>query len=627
MSTAPYSLVFDGDIELVDGDEGTYSFELVTGATFGSGEPIEVLLASLISDGSLVENEGTSNAEVTLPIRIVGTDPVGLADGRARLDRATGKRTTLVWRDDDYPATVFDVETSSLASGAFDDVSYRHNEMTVGLRLVCLPFTRSESPLVDVAESPPGPSAGTVFYSAESTTGWATYGGDEAAAFTVDSTLFVEGTGSVKSKVTQWEPGFVFNLGNGTGGAYSPPGGTGRDQVTGLSLDTATGGYVSVSIRFEPANDLTRLTRVWQQIGGAWVEVTNFASVAFRADGFVQYRWPVAAGLTITGFRFESLHGRSGSATELPNPFVWFDDFRLTTTASTDQQVTKTLNVLGSARTVGSLRIASGTESVALGQVLVATLPSDAVAPGFTPEGRPFVTQGTLIADATALQGAYYAPNATTFSTAAGTPIFDIPAASLTPGAYRVVTLVKPGTVTDKVRSGVQAQLNVDGTLTGPTSECETLVTRTSDEWQFLPVGTLFLPPVAVQGADTTTTVRLIFKGDILGNVYLIPAWQVRGRAIGDFSIIDCGTGIPSNSGSSSYLWIDSPSSSQPQGGYWRGPTDDRLNSRSAWSDAIAPGTHFFRPGQMTGFLAVTGAIAPSLALEYFPTWAGWAAL
>lgn len=620
------SLLFDSTLELCDPDgrESTagYWFEaLADGTSFGEPEPVEVAINSLIRDGALTQTESVGNREVTLLIQVRSSDGAGLADGVGALHRATGKRTTLVWTaPGDYaPPTVFDVETSSLHNpGDFDDLGWIENQQTYRLRLVCLPYSHSLAEFTDDASSPPGASAGTLFYAADTTTGWDTFGGvTTTKQFTVDAGLSIEGAGSVKSRVTEWQPGYISGTGNGTGGFYTPNGGTARDQITGLSLSTGTGGYVSVAIRFDPLLDASSVTRIYQSASsGPWTQVGGVAAIKVDANGFVHYRWAVAAGLTITGLRFESTLGSTDQRYNVPTPFVWYDDFRIATTATTEQSIVKQIYVEGSAPAPGSLHISSGNDSVALGPVLLITVPSAAIRAGSNPEGRSWATQGTLTADATAYQGSYYTPDLTTYSTAAGKPILNIPARILAPGPYTIVALVK--STGDEFTAGVQAQLNIGGTLAGLTSQAEVSLPAGPAGWQFVPVGTVYLPPVPVEGPADDTTVRMLFKGAPMANVYMIPAWLDRGRPVADFSIVDCGTGAATAAGSSSHLWIDSPSPSQPQGAYWRGPTPDRLNTRSAWADVRKPAVHQFPAGELSAFLT-TAAQGPTLALRYSP--------
>lgn len=619
-----------GDLDLTDAP-----FMVEFGLDLGNAQAVTAVIDSLLTDGELISGERDSNREISLTVLVEGSDLAALADAEALLvAQARKQRNTLTVEpgDDIGPTTVFDTFRAQVEWQRDDDFE-RSNLRRFVLTIPALPFTHSANKILDVSTSPPGSGAGTVFYSAESTTGWAGFTGgyqDQAPSFSVDTSVKNEGTGSVRSLLTEWEEGATFPPSPSMpGGFYTPHGGRSRDEVTGLSLDTGTGGYVSVAIRFDPVYNLSRLEKVWQSTtAGVWVEVTNWAAIKYESNGFVHYRWQVDAGQTILGFRFQAFHERSGQWSDQTRPYVWYDDFKFVDTATTEQQIIKNITVEGSARTVGSLRIESGTESVALGQVLVATVPTEAIPAGFSPETRPYVTQGNLTPDPDAQGGAYYLPHPTTYNTGSGYPIFDVPVRMLSPGAYTVVNLVQ--TDNDPVTTGVQAQLNIDGTLTGSIQTAEVNAIppfSATAEWQFVTVGTLILPPVPMENADLTTAVRLTFKGDPLANCYLIPAWSVGGRPVADFSIIDCGTGLPAADGPSSFLWIDSPDANQPQGGYWRGPASDRLNARSAWPDAIAPGIHAFPPGEITAFLAVTASQAPTLALEYFPAWHGSAAI
>lgn len=625
-----FSLVFDDDIELCGGSEGEgFWFEaLAEGTSWGDPQPVEAAVASLLADGNLVERLSNGNRQVTLRLTIKATDPVGVAQGRARLDRATGKRTTLVWRDGDWPATVFEVETSATGSpGGFNDLEYLRNEQTVGLTLECLPFTRSEAKVVDLAGTPPA-SSGTVLYSAESTTGWSTFYNlnnppyTAAAVYEVDAVTFAEGAGSLKSRAHYWDDDYFQSLNLARN----------RDQVTGLSLSTGTGGYLAVSIR--TTNEVpdtsgafaTGLKRLWMTVAGVETEVTSFASIGRTANGFVRYAWAVDAALTVTGLRFEvDQYGYQSASTGRPH--VWYDDFELLPAATTDHQIVKNLTVQGSARTTASLRVTSASEAIALGYVLVATVPTDEVPAGFQPDGRRWVTQGVATTDTSSIHGVYYTPDTASYSSSASAParpIFDMPVSMLTPGPYTVVALVKAEAST--LTFGVQAQTRVGGTNTGPTSTAEVSLSGLATGWQFVTVGTLYLPPVPMESPPDDARVRLLFKGAKFADVFVIPARQSGGRQVADFSVVDCGTGTVSAAGASSSLWLDSPSIDQPQGGLWRGPTQVRTQARSAWPDARVPGVHVFRPGALTAFLVSTGSQAPGLTLEYHPRWLGHAA-
>src|SRR3546814_16014161 len=130
------SLVLDGDLELRGGEDEDGAFWVETlahGASFGDPAPVEVAIASLLRDGSLVERTTDGNRAVTFQIKTKSTDPAGVAQGRSRLDRLLGKRTTLVWRDGDYHAPVFDVGTwSAVSPCGFADLGALRNEETEG---------------------------------------------------------------------------------------------------------------------------------------------------------------------------------------------------------------------------------------------------------------------------------------------------------------------------------------------------------------------------------------------------------------------------------------------------------------------------------------------------------------
>ena len=621
-----HSLLFDGNLELVGGeaDDRSYWFDALTGSSFGEPQPVEVAISSLLRDGALMETESVGNREVSLIVEVHSTDGAGLTSGIAALHRATGKRTTLVWTPPDgyAPPTVFSVETSALMNpGDFDGVAWAQGRQTFRLRLTCLPYGRSVGFLSDEA-STPEISGGTVLYGAESTSGWATFGATSSTApeFTVDSSTFTEGTGSVKSLMTNWAPGRVDV--NATGGFYSPAQGTSHDEVTGLSLSTGTGGYLAVAVRGEPTNETT-VQKVWTSVSsGVWVEVPATTAIQRESNGFVHYAWPVEAGLTIIGFRFQVYQKPPGQPTNVARPFTWYDDFELLSSATSEKQIIKQLFVKGSARTTGSLHVSSSSDSIALGPVLIITQPTDQIPAGFTPDARRWIVSGDSTADPSAINGSYLSPNVSGAYTIS--PRLDVPVALLAPGPYTIVvsTMTNGNSV-----FGVRAQLRPDGTDTGPISEAEVAFPSTSNTWQFITVGTIYLPPLPMESPDEAARVRLTFKGARFSELYMIPASSSGGHSVADFSILDLGTGTVSSSGASSNLWIDSPSADQPRGGLWRGPTSARLNTRSAYPDAKRPGQHSFEPGALTAFVIATNAQGPSLALSYFPSWFGNAAL
>ena len=596
-----------GDLEVSD-----YPYGLRFGADLGNADADVVTLESLLADGQIESLVRRLNRGMSVGIVVQGADLaevqaneaalVGECDRRQNtftLDLGDGLAEPMV-----FETTVIDPQRVTGEGSEAQDMATLHL-WTLAIR--AQPFWRSQTKIIDDAGTPPS-TGGTLLYNFESTTGWAPTGSAPSGSeYVVDSAIFTEGAGSIRSRTQTYD--------NWTDGESHS---RGADGVSGLSLSTDTGGYLSQCVRFQWTKTIFNIY-VTTTTGGR-VKVAGPVATETDADGFVHYVWPVDAGLTITALDYEWAQTGPviGSLTTNPH-YIWYDDFELLPAATTDHQIVKQLDVKGSARTTGSLHIAAPTDSVSLDKVLVITAPADELPPGFTPDGERWVAQGTTTADTSSMSGHYYTPDASTYSTAAGKPIFDVPVGLLTAGPYMMVALVKAESST--LTFGVQSQLRIGTTNVGPTSAAEVTPKGLTTGWQFVTVGTVYLPPLPMQNADTDAKVRLLFKGAKMADVYFIPAWEVGGRPVADYSIVDCGSGTVAAGGASSNLWIDSPSTDQPQGGWWRGPTSDRLNAQSAWPDAKKPGVHAFRPGSLTAFLVSSGAQGPTMALEYYRRW------
>lgn len=610
------SLLFDDSIEIHDPDGyasgGSYWFEtLADGASFGDPQPVDVIVSTLIRYGAIVTTTGADNREPSFLIRVTGADSGSLNEGIQALHAATRKATTLVWTppDDLTEPLAWDVQTSALyEANGFDDLALSlRNQQVFRLAIKALPYRRSLTLTVDDAGTPPS-SSGTVLYACESTTGWSSMADPfGVSSFAVDSTIYSQGTGSIKSRVVQWDQGFDSHT------AY----GASNDQVTGLSLSTGSGGYMAVDIRGESANSTT-LQQLWTQIGGSWVEVDTFLAASRTEEGFVRYVWQVEAGLTVTGFRFLVYQARE--AQFVARPYTWYDNVQLLPSATTDHQIVKQLDVAGSAPTPASLRVAAASAVTALGNVLVATVPTSEIPAGAMPDGRRWIVQGTQTTDTTALHGSYLSPDVD-YSAATGPtdrPVFDVPATMLTGKAYSIFALVKAEGASTNF--GMQAQSRIGSTDIGKTAATEATPLTPNSGWQFIGVGTINLPPTPLPGASDDAKVRLLFKGAKFADVYLIPAWEKNGWPVASVSIANCGTGTVGPGLASSSLWIDSPSLlNEGRGGYSRGPTADGLNAQSAFGDDMPlPGVHFFDPGSLTAWLVSTDAPGPTLQLSYY---------
>lgn len=595
-----------GALELTD-----YPYALEFGSDYGNPENVGVVMESLLADGEIESLTRRSNRTLSIPIQVQGADLAEIHANEAALIAECDllQNTVTIDPGDDFAVKTvfrsFAAQANRVMGDGDDQVEMAGLHRWV-LTIKALPFGFSESETVDDAGTPPS-DAGTLLDNCESPTGWSMwrtpYGSHTGTSITVDNAIYMEGAGSIKAQSV------VSYTADSTSWQFSN-----YDQVSGLSLDTDTGGYLSIRIRTFYTDKTTRLAQLWMTIDGVETEVTNFIAASRDADGWVRYVWPVEAGATVTGLRFWVIQYQNSDVDT--GGWAWYDDIELLPSATTDHQIVKQHAVLGSARTTGSLQISSPTETIALGKVLAITTPTSAVPAGFQPDGARWVTQGTTTADASALDGIYYTPSTTTYDDSAGKPIFDVPVGMLTAGPYMMVSLVK--VETSPTVAGVQAQLLVDGTEVGATSTAEVSIPNLATGWTFIPIGTVDMPPTPVQNADDTTKVRLLFKGAKMANIYFIPAWEVGGLPVADYSIVDCGTGTVGPGLASSSLFLDAPSVTQPQGAIWRGPTTNRANSQSAWPDALVPGVHKFPPGSLTNFVVSLGAAGPTSTLRYF---------
>lgn len=108
-----------GNIDLTDHEGALYRVEALSaedGTDFGNPAPIEVVLRSLLQDGSVVVSQGYDNREANIAVIVSAADSNGLAMAESALFNLIGKRTTLTFIPPDRwgPPSVFDVLTSSL---------------------------------------------------------------------------------------------------------------------------------------------------------------------------------------------------------------------------------------------------------------------------------------------------------------------------------------------------------------------------------------------------------------------------------------------------------------------------------------------------------------------------------
>lgn len=589
-----------GSLDLTD-----YPYGLEFGKDFGGPEMVYATLSSQLADGEIVSGYRTSNRTLTFTVVVDGADFVSLAEAEAALVAecdAAGNTLTFDPGDGIGAATVFDTFRASVRPLYNDDTDVALTKRFT-LTIPALPYGRSVDKVTDSAAAAPSGS-GSILYAAESTAGWSAYAGPATTA-AVDSSIYHDGTGSVAVPAGT----YGLTVDDPTLGASANA--VSLDQVTGLSLSTSTGGYMSVLVRTDWTTSYpgftSGLTGLKVNYGAGWVDTSFVASESY-SDGFVRYVWPVAAGLTVTGLRFAVQQAQYGYASTVPK--VRYDSVSLATSATTDNQIVKSIAVEGSVRAPGSIHVAAPSDSVALGNVLVATVHESEVMAGFRPDMRRWVTAGSTTVDASALGGSYYTPPASYGSSVQ----FEAPALIFCPGNYAVVMLVKL-TASTPVTVGVETQLAFSSTATGSASSVDTVATASATGWALVPVGTVRIP--AVSNPTSAAKIRIRPKGNIpMAELYLIPE-------AADFTIASCGTGTVSASAASSHLWVDSPDAANPMGAWWRGPSADQANRRrlSLVSELPRPGRHSFKPGNVLCWCLSTGASGPVVTLEHYPHW------
>lgn len=608
-----------GDLDLTD-----YPFAVEFGAQYGSPENVTEVLNSLLADGELLSSTRTSNREMTLTVIVEGSDMLALAEAEATLVREASKPANTLTID---PGDGFGVPTvfDTFRVGINFDRNDRHEGALVRrfeLTIPALPYGRSESLTTEVAEGIP--SIGTAVNNCESTAGWsspvATYTPAPAAMVAVSGTDYVEGAGSIAV-----EPHRVTEIAGGSPRTYL------NEATLAQSIAIPSGGYVSFAMKLDkPLTDygtsgatylesltITRgSTPTTYSIEGTegWTGPRSFGIFSRQAlaDGWVRWTWRESSATTITAISWKAVQSES-QAVPRGYPKLRVDQIAVAETATLGNQVLKTLEVGGSARTTGAIHVAAPSDEIALGRVLAYTVPQRKVAVGFRPDLRQWVLPG---AQTTTIDGVDALSGITSNYDAAGSPVFEVPASLFTSGAYTVAARTRTGGST--INFTVEATLMIDGESVG-VEEVRASGSSPAATWEMRIVGTMYLPPVAIAGADGDAKVRFRVKGNVtLDEIYVLPV-------VGDLTIVDCGEG-PVGSGASSHLWIDSPSPEQPQGGYWRSASPSRLNALSAWSTTTVPGVHSFDPGPMLAFIACTGAQGPTVSFDHYERWLAHAA-
>lgn len=648
-----HSLVFDDAIELIDDEgvvsEGPFWFSTLADVSWGEPQPVEVALNSLLRDGGLVETDSDGNREVSLLVEVQSSDPIGLGQGVALLHRATGKRTTLKWLPPGMDVrTVFRVETSSLGNpSSFDDLAFLKHKQVFRLRLVCLPYTFSDSLTTEVAEGIP--SVGTIVNAGTSLTGWSTptatvpgpsFGSQVPASPQPANMLAVDGT-SVAAKAYQVDATrYVGALGASDALQVR------NSQTLTQAISIPTGAYLSFEVKLDVpiGRTLTSFfnetyqetgvldsfevaagsnSRTYKKFREQYADRYLFSQgiIEALADGWTRYTFRIDAAMAITALTWT---GRqfvpyTQDYATAARPRIMVRNVAVAETATLGKQALKVSEIGGSARTIGSLHIAAPSDSVALGQVLAYSVPQSKVANGFRPDLRQWVDPGATTAT---VGGRSVLSGVSTNYGSSGSPTFTAPASMFQPGPYMVAgDLYGPAGLNTLT---IEATLLIGGVVASTREYPLTyrVDAANASRWRLCSLGTIYLPPTAVSNPGASATVRIRLKstaGVSVDELFVLPT-------AGDLTIIDCGEGAVGPN-ASSHLWIIAPApENDGRGAYLRGATPTRANAISAHTvrDLTVRGQHVLSPEPMLTVVRA-GVQGPTMTAEYPKAWFGHA--
>lgn len=556
-----------------------FNFEcLADGTEWGNPVPIEQKIISWLQDGALLSLSGYDNRDdMTIRIRITGSDSNKLALGEQALMLETGKPNALTWTPPDGAGApcVFDVVMSSL-SHSMDDLGELRSprQRIYTLRLKCLPFARSSDLITATYPAPAGAQVITSVDACTSFTGWAGS---------------APGAGSMSTGVSGGVAVFV------RGNAYPWPGAQTLTLArTGLSASITTTPYIRVE---------TSITRAG--IGSISPPVFTVNGVAVPvASQSGSFYWLDTTGLGL-GATMVSLSvaqtfepGDNG-----PNVTLTVADVSRSNvlgTVATGRQLVRTVEVAGSARTQASLSLADA--ATGLGDVLIFTSPASPDVP--QPNLRQYLVPGPTQSVAAA--------NVSGFSSDLATPhTFAIPMAGIEPGAYAVI---------GRMAAAGAATLNwitsalVSGQLvaSGVTNQQGSWSGTPAAAYSFHQIATLMLPFVTVGTAG-----QFLLSVTATGPVILDDFWLLN-LTTGQVTMVKCGTGPAAAGTVFNRLWVDTPSAASPTLGVFAGTQADRSDQiQLGGSKLISLGNHEFAPPAQNIMTVTTGSTAAALTVSH----------
>ena len=558
---------------LPDDEHGFVFNVLAEGMGFGVAKGVQEVITSLLADGDLVRIDRYGNREVSFAVEITGPSLGALAHGEAALRREVGKPNALTWQAPDVLSvpTVFDVVTSEM-SQTFDDLDELRRSRTFVVTLTCAPFARSAD-LATVAGLEVGGTASTVSVdTCDSTTGW------EA---------FINGS-SAGPPDPAW---------SGTSGGlwvyelYDPYPQTLALTRTG-TFSVASTPYIVVIAQVQVDSAVTSARAV---VDGVTQDLVLLSQRKIPTSGQYEYVFQVS-GSTVTSLTLSNY-------TEITTPaaFGVFDVSRTNLPpGQTPRQPSRIVEVRGTERTPGSLRISSPDGTSPLRLVLAATWPENGS--GFSPPLRRWRSNGnteTVTADTYSGKTEPLDPSYVQF---------DVPIESLPVGTYQLMMLAKADAGGDyAVESTIQSRHN--GVTLGETTwgAGGTEVVTIPAGWFLVPMGVYGIPIAAAKAGEF----RISIKAPGAPGVTFDEAWLF---PVGD----NCALTIAV--ATEPHLWLDSADADSRVPRIWEGASVDKTDAHYPANGIYTMGKHVFIP-ERTAVFTAAGVDWPDVTLTYHKRW------
>ena len=577
-----------GALDLHDPESSSesYSFEVLgENMTLGTPAPVDVAVNTLMQDGSKVVTTGHDNREVSFFVVVTGSDTDALAAGETALFLECAKPNTLTYEPfDGYgAATQFDVWTSSLEPTFNDMLELGRLQRAYKLTLTCAPFGGSVDEITTVGVTSAASPTTVVINDGSSVTGWT------VISFDGDTTAnpAVAGAGQYAGAV-----GGDVNPFNPYGDSYYSQGYLIYTPATAVDMSATS------FLQVDWACDFYGTTSQIKAFADG-IELTLLGEVAVPGKPYIRSTFLCPDG-SVGEFRVKgprkmtSYDGTGGPR----NANLYVDQLVRTNQApstSTLRQKVTSIDVLGSARTQGSIKVEHA--SSALGYTIVHTY-SD-LGDGYTPDLSRWISSGGPgTADSSLVSGYYKALGNITPLT------YTVPLRILRPGPYVLVARVRASAAGDYTlgAGGAAAKVNF----------------ATANTWQVSTLGVIEVGD-HVNGSAFSQTLVTSKAGS--GSVDVDEAWLFYVGDDAALTRIQLGTGTPSATGSSNRLWLDTPNTTRPYPSLWRGTLADKSDARNAVSDADAWGDHQAQPPSMTVFTVTTNALDAQVSLTHRPRW------